>query len=664
LLTCQPFSNFQKTKVACFFKLCLMLIFFENPLMADVLNSFNQWKILLTGPASVHGIMAFLKEHPKWPSQERLQEKLETNLTGLEPGLIEWFQQFPPITPEGALVYGRILLDKGKHEETKALAQKFWQEYAFQGPLAKTFRAAFSDFLCTDDDFRRANRFLYDGNIPLAEELLPNLPPVQQDIIKSRIALIRSEKNALKQAEDTLSCTGNPPSIIFNLVNYYRNQKTDSGNATCIKLLSSPSIAEEESQYPEKWWNERNILARRMIEEKKYDLAAQLIENHKLTKGEQFANAEWILGWLYVRYLNRPLEAKDRFQRLYEKVGSPISKARVAFWMGETLKILGDDANSIQWYEKAAQHPLAFYGQLAMSRLRARGKNIAMPNVQKTQASAAIKKQFENRDFVHLLKNICKTEADEFVLPFFLNLADSISDPVEQSLLVEFTLNHGNAYKAVLVCKKVSRSQIPATPACFPELKKSTYNAVAKISPDVFVRTLVHAIIRQESRFDSNATSTANAMGLMQVIAKTAQEEVARAKSYGISVAPKQSIYNEQKNVTLGTFHILHLLKKHEGSLILAMGNYNAGPVAIGNWLELFGNPHNTTSDIIDWLENIPFGETRNYIQRVMENFMVYNFLFTGNTQTDLVALLTHRQETAFLKTKTSPSTSTKRGKS
>jgi soluble lytic murein transglycosylase len=616
--------------------------------MADLLSSFNSWKILLTTPTSIHAIMGFLNLHPDWPCQEKLLEKLETALTGTEPGLLDWFHKFKPITPEGAFIYANLLVLEGKHEVAKKLVKEIWSEKAFSGTLAKKFRSTFADFLNAGDDFNRASFLLYDGNMGAAEELLPNLSPIHQDIIKARLALMRGNKNATKQAEDTCVGAKSPPSLIFSMVNFYRSQKTDSGNQECLRLLNDDAIADEESHFAEKWWNERNILARRMIEEKKYEEAAKLIERHKLTKGEQYANAEWILGWLYLQYLNRPLEAKNRFQKLYENVSSPISKSRMAFWMGETLKILGENTGSIQWYEKAAHYGLTFYGQLAISRLRARGHggNILL---EETQPSFEIKKQFQNREFVKLLKSIYKTEADEHVLPFFLKLADSISNPTEQSLLVDFALSHGNAYKAVLMCKKVSRTQIPNTPNCFPELKKKTKHIVEKINTHTFFQAFVHAIIRQESRFDAKATSSANAMGLMQVIQKTAQDEMTRAKTYGISVPLRQSLYHEEKNVMLGTFHILHLLDKFDGSLVLAIAAYNAGPKPVNDWIEQFGDPRLATTNLLNWIENIPFGETRNYVQRVMENLMVYLHKLNKGTQYDLATLLAQKMEGPFL---------------
>jgi soluble lytic murein transglycosylase len=620
--------------------------------MADILSSFHQWKILLTTPASIHNLMGFLREHPGWPAQERLLEKLETALTGNEADLLAWFYKFPPITPEGALIYGKLLIGKKDIDKAKKLVKKIWHEKVFSGTLAKNFRAAFADLLTTDDDFTRASILLYQGDVGAAEELLPPLPPVQQDIIKARISLMRGASNALRQAEDTLVGAQRPPSLLFSLINFYRMQKTNSANQECIKLLNSPHITEEEKQFAEKWWNERNILARRMIEEKKYDAAAQIIEGHKLSKGEQYANAEWILGWLYVRYLNRPLEAKNRFQNLYEKVSSPISKARMAFWMGETLKVLGENNNAVDWYKKAAQHPLTFYGQLAISRLSARGHKIEQPHLTLTQPSADIKKQFYNRLFVQLVKTIYKTEADEHVTPFLLKLAEDISDPTEQSMLVDFALAHGNAYKSVLVCKKVSRTHIPSTPSCFPELKKKTKNIVEKIHPGPLATPFVHAIIRQESRFDTNATSSANAMGLMQVIERTAKEELARAKAYGISVKPRHSAYHEEKNVTLGTFHIFHLLEKFDGALVLAIATYNAGPTPVNTWVKQFGDPRMPGVDVLDWLENIPFGETRNYVQRVMENLMVYMHKINNGREYDLATFLTKKMEGPFLKPK------------
>ena len=600
---------------------------------------YNTWKQLLSEPSKPTEMIQFIQNHPDWPRKTNLIEILEKSLNGTEDGtmLLTWFEKNPPLTTEGAISYIKILLKAGKTEEAHALIKKTWREKDFSKSMSSEFRNSYASIIQNEDDQARVNRLLYKEDISASQDMLTWLDQSQQDLVKTRLELIQEKPTASEKLSNTLTFVKDDKALLFNQIKWHRRQRNDQ---TAIDLIAEASIEHnpEEAQFPDEWWVERNILGRRMIEAKRFSEALKVMQGHKLTRGESFANAEWLIGWLQLRFLNQPNEAFSRFQNLYNNVSSPISKARAAFWAAEAAKTMGQTEEAREWYKWASSHSATYYGQLSISRLNSMGlQSVKFKFLQPLLVSAEIKKTFENRELVKVVKLLPKTERDEFVASFFIKLGEIIDDPAEQQLLVELAHKLGSSYAAVQTAKKVSRTQISMTPVAYPLLSANLRNMIQKISQsNSFLAHFAHAIIRQESRFDPKALSPAGAQGLMQLMPATAEQEVKKLRDVkGTKSLLKGSLYTVEKNVCLGVSHIKHLLQEFNGSLVLTIAAYNAGKKAVQEWIKLFGDPTDPKIDIIDWIELIPYAETRNYVQRVMENFIVYQERFKNSNQSD-----------------------------
>jgi len=600
--------------------------------------TYNMWKRLLSEPSESIEIIQFLQEHPNWPRKTTLVEILEKSLNDSEnPKVLDWFEKNPPLTAEGAVFYIKILLKTGKTDEAHTLIRTTWKEKDFPKELSFQFRKTYADVIQPEDDQARVNRLLYKENVSASQEMMSWLNESQQDLVKTRLELIQEKPTAPQKLKNILTFIKDDKGLLFNQIKWNRRQRNDE---TAIDLIAQVSLDgnAEEMQFPDEWWVERNILGRRMIEAKRFDDALRVMKDHKLTRGENFANAEWLIGWLYLRFLNQPNKALDRFQNLYSKVGSPISKARAAFWAAEAAKTIGQTEEVRDWYKLASAHPATYYGQLAISKLNSMGIQPTQTKfLQSLSVPPEIRKRFENRELVQVIKLIPKTEKEEFVTLFFIKLSEIIDDPVEQKLLVELAHKVGSSYAAVETAKKVSRAHIPMIPMAYPLLPPNLRNTIKKIGNNSpFLACFTHAIIRQESRFDPKALSSAGAQGLMQLMPATAQQEIRKLETIkGLRIPLSASLYNIDKNVSLGVLHIKQLLEEFNGSLILTIAAYNAGKKAVKEWIELFGDPTDSKIDIIDWIELIPYAETRNYVQRVMENFMMYQERFKNSKHTD-----------------------------
>ena len=610
-----------------------------NNTNAHYMTVYNTWKQLLSEPSKPTEMIQFIQNHPDWPRKTNLIEILEKSLNGTEDGtmLLTWFEKNPPLTTEGAISYIKILLKAGKTEEAHALIKKTWREKDFSKSMSSEFRNSYASIIQNEDDQARVNRLLYKEDISASQDMLTWLDQSQQDLVKTRLELIQEKPTASEKLSNTLTFVKDDKALLFNQIKWHRRQRNDQ---TAIDLIAEASIEHnpEEAQFPDEWWVERNILGRRMIEAKRFSEALKVMQGHKLTRGESFANAEWLIGWLQLRFLNQPNEAFSRFQNLYNNVSSPISKARAAFWAAEAAKTMGQTEEAREWYKWASSHSATYYGQLSISRLNSMGlQSVKFKFLQPLLVSAEIKKTFENRELVKVVKLLPKTERDEFVASFFIKLGEIIDDPAEQQLLVELAHKLGSSYAAVQTAKKVSRTQISMTPVAYPLLSANLRNMIQKISQsNSFLAHFAHAIIRQESRFDPKALSPAGAQGLMQLMPATAEQEVKKLRDVkGTKSLLKGSLYTVEKNVCLGVSHIKHLLQEFNGSLVLTIAAYNAGKKAVQEWIKLFGDPTDPKIDIIDWIELIPYAETRNYVQRVMENFIVYQERFKNSNQSD-----------------------------
>ncbi len=590
-------------------------------------DQYNAWKKLVNEPASPTEIINFLSTHTEWPLKNLLTKKLEMALTGQENRqiLISWFQDNPPLTAEGSFIYIKLLLNTGKRDEASALIKKTWVQNDFSPSMAKTFKSTFRGNISTEDDMKRVNRLLYKEDIKGAQEMLRWLSSSQQDLVKTRIALIQEKTNANQSLANIKIFIKDHPGLLFNQIKWNRRQKN---NQKAMQLLQCLEKNTEESEYADEWWQERNILGRRMIEEKRFQDAYRVMQGHRLVSGENFANAEWLLGWLQLRFLNQTFEAYQRFQRLFEKVKTPISKARAAFWAGEAAKELGKTEQSNGWYKISSEHPATYYGQLSISRLNAQGIKLAsIKKLMSLVPSPLVRKRFEERELVKVIRLISKTEKKELIAPFFIRLGHIIQDPAEHELLVDLAHNNGSSHAAVETAKKVSQLKAPMIKTAYPLLSTSLQKVIHETNHSLTLfsskkhlfNSFVHAIIRQESRFNPNALSPAGAKGLMQLMPATAQREIKRTSS-----SKTASLFDTKNNLTLGTSHISSLLNDYDGSLILAAAAYNAGKRAVSEWITLFGDPRNSTTDTISWIELIPYAETRNYVQRVMENFIIY----------------------------------------
>ena len=384
-----------------------------------------------------------------------------------------------------------------------------------------------------------------------------------------------------------------------------------------LEILLNIDNTKEYMVRPEKWWTERSIIARSLIYKKRYETAYKITSKNAMSQGPEFAEAEWMSGWIAFSFLKDPLLAEEHFKRFYENVGYPISLTRGAYWLGRTYEKMGNRELSEKWYKEGAKYLTTYYGQLSHLKVYPNQK-FALYNPM--QVDIKISEDFYRKKLVaivHLLDDLKKEKYAKYILRFLAN--ENINEGSE-ILAAKLATDISRFDFAIQISKIASYEKRFHHKYNYPIIGVPKNVKGRKIPDSAFILS----IIRQESEFDTSANSSAGAKGLMQLMTYTARVVAKQAK---IPYSKKKLTKNPKYNINLGSFYLAGLLLEYDGSYPFSIAAYNAGPKRVKYWNKINKNPQKGNIDYVDWIELIKFKETRNYVQRVLENFNVYRFI-------------------------------------
>ncbi len=562
--------------------------------------------------ASFDAITQFIKDNPDWPGQKRLLRNAEEAMTrgASHTAMLDWFDRHAPDSAAGLERLGAVLLAAGKTVEARTVLRKAWVEGNFTKQREKSFYKRYRGYLTRDDHKARLDRLIWEERNWPARRMLWKVKADFRSLSQARLMLMRNEGNvdhAIAQVPDHLK---DDPGLIYERLRWRRRRGRDLSAREMLAQAPARPL------WAEKWWIERSILARNALKDGHVSEAYRIARNHGLKSGVNFAEAEWLAGWIALRFLNDRKEALGHFITLFQAVRYPVSLARGAYWAGRAAEALNTPKLAQHWYLAAASHPTTYYGQLAQVRLRP-GQGLSLPTEAKPSKKELTK--FAKVELVCAVSLLVEAGEKERLRPFVLALGEVYDSPGWRVLTASLARAHGRPDIGVAIAKKAIQKGGQIIQAGYPTLTSLSYPKVAK---GVAVETpLVLAIVRQESAFDSQAISHAGARGLMQLMPRTALK-VAQAQKLSYS---SQRLTAEPKlNLKLGQAYLSELLNQFNGSYVLTLAAYNAGSARARQWLRRNGDPRHAGVDAIDWVETIPFHETRNYVQRVMENLQVY----------------------------------------
>ncbi|MBM3513293.1 MAG: lytic transglycosylase domain-containing protein [Alphaproteobacteria bacterium] len=557
----------------------------------------------------------FLRNHPDWPSEGELIREAEDAAVSSDDStaIVAWFKEFPPATTSGRFAEAKALLALGRKEEAVSAAQQTWIKGRFEAREERDFLRLFDKDLTADDHRARLQELLYAERRQDADRFLRRVDADSAAIAKVRIALIGGAGNVERMLAQLPERLRSDPGLVYDRIKWRRKRgREDSAR----ELL--PKIPDTYPR-PDLWWKERDLLARDSLEKKRHQEAYDIVKNQRAEDPASIADAEWLAGWIALRFLKQPEAAMAHFNKVYDVVQIAANSARAAFWMGRAAADNNRPDVAAEWYRRAALHPATFYGQLAIGRLT--GDTVPTLPMDPIP-TAAERAAFEAKDLAKVVRAISELPGTPYLRPFLLALAASSDFATDRVMAAELADGLGRPDLSVWISRQAARDRIivldhgyPIPPFAFPN------------TPE---RALVLGVIRQESNFDTTAESGAGAVGLMQLMPATAR---AVGNQIGLRYSKENLSRDPSYNIRLGTTYLRSLINDFNGSYLMAVAGYNAGPGRSVRWARTFGDPRDPNTDVVDWVEQIPFNETRGYVQRVFENLMVYRARLAG-TQT------------------------------
>lgn len=577
-----------------------------------------RWATSTDAPLYFADISQALTELQGWPGRTTMRTRAEQAIfdSRLSPAERVAFlrQDGGPITGDGRIALAIALRESGQRSESTEIARAAWRDDALSSAVEDRAMAEFSSVLTQEDHAARVAGLLWRDQRTAAQRLFSRISPGDRALAQARIAIQVRQRRGLQAAIDAVPASRqDDPGLLFDRAQYRRrtDQPIDAMQmAARITPTEAPAAARADI------FRERRLYVPRAMRAGNYSLAYQLVSNHGLTSGEAFADAEWLAGWLSLRYLDQPQRAAEHFSHLSENVSSPVSLSRALYWRAEAAQALGNTAESERLFNEAARFNFTYYGQLAATR-GDRTATLTLPET--AQVTDTVRSRFNNRELVRALRLMAEVGAQRDFESIAFYLDDTLDDPMEMELLSQLAREQSYHRTALRSAKAGLFRNVVATSSAYPLIElPQTVQAQGRIEP-----ALVLAIIRQESEFDVGAISSANARGLMQLIPSTAQ---AQARREGMTFQRAALTTDAQYNMTLGSAHLADLVDSFNGSYVLAIASYNAGSHRAREWIDDFGDPRSPSVDVVDWIELIPFSETRNYVQRVTENLQVYRY--------------------------------------
>jgi soluble lytic murein transglycosylase len=569
------------------------------------------WAIATSGLSGVpsYEIAAAQRELAGWPGLKSLRAHSERALYWENPTpaqVLAAFGATKPETVEGAMILARALVAAGRMPEAAANLRAIWISKALDLPTENKILREFAAVLTAADHKSRMDYLLYRGRVSQAKRFA-DLGKAQT-LYKAWSSVISNAKNAealLKVAE---ASRPEDPAILFMRIELLRRQ--DKYEEAAKLLAKAPKDAAQLINTTE-WWNERRIVARGLFDRGDANNAYRIVANHAATEPADIADAEFHAGWYALRALRDPTAAEKHFRQILAASSRPLSASRALYWLGRTAEA-GGTGFATDFYTKAAQYPGTFYGQLAAAQLDIRTLDVAYPS-----PSLADQQTFERREAVKAIDRFEAAGHERRADALSKALAEELENPGELAILTARAERGGKHPLSLQMGKAAFARGVNAAALAFPI---GVIPAGANIAGSG--KALAYAIARQESAFNAGAVSPANARGLLQLLPGTAQGV---AKRHGLSYAPAKLTSDAGYNATLGAHYLGEQIEAFDGSYVLTFIAYNAGPRRVREWIERYGDPRGKPlDDVIDWIERIPFPETRNYVQRVMENYEVY----------------------------------------
>ena len=592
----------------------------EDPLA----RKLTEWAILRSDDnnADSSRYRSFIVANPSWPSLIMFRKRAEAMLWQERADLatVRAFTGDRPISGKGRFALGRALLARGDRAGAQVAIRDAWRTEPLTREAEEQVLETFGDLITRADEKARMNTKLYANESETGTRAAQRLGGAEPAVAKARIAVNQKAGNAKALLDALPAEVQNDPLVILSRIQDLRRaDKIAEAAALMLAASHDPAVIHDVDE----WWVERRLVARKLLDSGDFKTAYQVARDAAPPAKENYrVDREFTAGWIALRFLNDPALAAQHFARIGGGMTNPISLARAGYWRGRAAEALGHAQEARAHYELAARYSTAYYGQLARAKLGLAEIAVAPPPLPPRDKRAALTRI----EVVRAAEILYAIGERDLVIPIMADLAERTTDVGTLAALAELATHHDDARSVLLVGKAALGRGYAFDCYAFPTFGLPHYSPIA---PEV-EKAVVYAIARQESAFNPRDVSAANALGLMQVTPEAGRYI---AKKFNVSYDQKRLLNDNVYNMQIGAAELYDNISGYRGSYILAFAGYNAGRGRVKEWVERYGDPRDPSADPVDWVERIPFSETRNYVQRIIENIQVYRARFGSGTK-------------------------------
>jgi soluble lytic murein transglycosylase len=554
-----------------------------------------------------------------WPQTSKMRQRAEEiiELSALDAqARVEWLEKSGPATGAGKVALANALRETGNRTRADEVIKDVWRSNTLDSDLQRIVLARYGQTLSQEDHRARVDFLLWTGQTSAADALKPHLNADHRKLAEARIAVAKKARNLDAAIAAVPAHLQTHPGLLYERAKWRRQKKVD-GVTDLLRQIDGKDIP---AAGRGRLWDERAIATREELKLRNYTRAYQLAAPHGMSAGADFADAEWLAGWIALRLNGDATRSLGHFESMTAGVSSPVSLARGYYWTGRARDALGQTEPALAAYGAASTHKFTYYGQLASERIGDKKVTLGAPPLPSAEDLA----RFNAMPVVQAMQLLGEAGETESFRHFVFFLDDQLEQPVDYEMLAALSAKYTSPDVGVRIGKAGLQRGVVAPGAAYPVLSP----AISR-KPQV-ERAFVLAITRQESEFNPNAQSPVGARGLMQFMPATARNE---ARLRGMPYEQSWLTSDPGYNMTLGGLHLDTLLNQFNGSYIMTAAAYNAGPSRPSQWVRDYGDPRTGQIDPIDWVEFVPFSETRNYIQRVLENIQVYRHRISGEPE-------------------------------
>lgn len=565
----------------------------------------------------------FISQNPDWPHVPLFRRRAENTLWNdkLDDATVRaFYAKQQPTMAKGRYVLARALLAQGNRTAAAALVRHAWRYQDASSDVEKTVLEMFGDMLTTADHRIRMDQRFYNDDTETGLRAAQRLGGSELAIARAWTAVIKRAGNAKALLDAVPNAAHGDPGYIFARAQWLR--KHDKPEEASRLILSAPKDATTLVDVNE-WWQERRILIRDLLDNKDAQTAYRVAHDAATpTQGNYRVDKHFTAGWIALRFLNDPKTAAGHFALINPGTNNPHALGRGGYWQGRAAEAMGQKAQAKAFYTQAAAHSATYYGQLARARLGLKDLGLVGP----PDLNAKERSVLANLEVVRAAEILYALDERDMLASIFAELGESANDIAGMAVLAEVAGKNNDPRAMLLLGKGALGRGLPLDYYAYPIAGLPDYKPIA---PPV-EQSLVYSIARQESHFNQKVVSPANAYGYMQVTPIAAKDTSKRFKApYNRARLASDPVYNMQ----MGAAELSMLLTTYDGSYLMTFAGYNAGRGRVRQWVKAYGDPRDPKVDPVDWAERIPLSETRNYVQRIMENLQVYRARFGGGTK-------------------------------